>query len=136
MQRPPLFTTCAALAVSSALQAADTMPLTAASGADLYAQLCVSCHGPLGKGDGPVAPALKTTVPDLTRISAREGRKFPEERLREMIDGRAALPAHGTREMPVWGYELEARVPAETPGRAAAQGMTDRLVEYLRSIQE
>jgi cytochrome c oxidase cbb3-type subunit 3 len=31
----------------------------AAAGAQLYATYCASCHGPNGKGDGPVAAALK-----------------------------------------------------------------------------
>jgi len=30
-----------------------------AAGAQLYATYCASCHGPDGKGDGPVAAALK-----------------------------------------------------------------------------
>ena len=60
---------------------------------------------------------------------------FPADRVREIIDGRAVLPAHGTRPMPVWGYELEAQVPPEQSGREVAQGLIDRLVDYLRSIQ-
>ena len=31
----------------------------AAAGAQLYATYCASCHGPEGKGDGPVATTLK-----------------------------------------------------------------------------
>lgn len=117
------------------LPAADEAPLTTASGSELYGQFCASCHGASGRGDGPVAAALKGPVPDLTRIGARQG-GFPAERVRDMIDGRAMVPAHGTREMPVWGYELEARVPGNMPGRATAQRMTERLVDYLKSIQE
>jgi mono/diheme cytochrome c family protein len=134
MTHAPMLALAAALACWP-LQAADAPPLTQASGAELFAKLCVSCHGSAGRGDGPVAPALKRPVPDLTRISARHG-GFPEERAYEMVDGRAMIPAHGTREMPVWGYELEASVPQDVPGRASAQGMIGRLVDYLRSIQE
>lgn len=110
-------------------------PLTLAGGADLYAQLCASCHGPEGRGDGPVAPTLKTPPPDLTRITARRGGEFPEIDLFDMVDGRAMIPAHGTREMPVWGYELEARSPDDVPGRAAAQDMLARLIEHLQTLQ-
>jgi mono/diheme cytochrome c family protein len=126
----------AVLLASAAVAGGPPSPPATASGASLYRQLCVSCHGPGAHGDGPVAPALRTPVPDLTRISARHGGEFPADGVREMIDGRAALPAHGSREMPVWGYELEAGAPANAPGRASAQAMTDRLVEYLRSIQQ
>lgn len=118
---------------SSPLQAEDK--LTQASGAELFAQLCASCHGPGGRGDGTVAAALKNPPPDLTRIAVRHG-GFPEEEVYDMVDGRAMIPAHGSREMPVWGYELEARVPEEVPGRAGAQDMVEKLVAYLRSIQQ
>jgi mono/diheme cytochrome c family protein len=109
-------------------------PLEDQTGASLYTQLCVSCHGPAGRGDGPAAPALKVAPPDLTAISHRNGGTFPTGRIREIVDGRAVLPAHGTRDMPVWGYELEAR-SASGAARATAQAMTDRLVAYLQSIQ-
>lgn len=104
-------------------------------GAALFRQYCTSCHGESGRGDGPVAASLKLPPADLTGIAARAGGRFDAVAVREMIDGRAPLPAHGPREMPVWGYELEARAPDAAPGRATAQALTDRLVEYLRSIQ-
>ncbi len=125
----------ASLLAAAAVAAADAAPEIEKNGAQLYARFCSSCHGLRGLGDGPAAPALKVQPADLTRISARQAGEFPAERVREMIDGRAVLPAHGTREMPVWGYELEARAPAQAPARAAAQAMTDSLVEHLRSIQ-
>jgi mono/diheme cytochrome c family protein len=106
-----------------------------ADGRTLFGQFCVSCHGTTARGDGPVAPALRMAVPDLTTLRQRSGGRFPTDRVTETIDGRAVLPAHGTREMPVWGYELEARSAADSPGRATAQALTGRLVEYLRSIQ-
>jgi mono/diheme cytochrome c family protein len=111
-------------------------PFDTYSGAQLYGRFCASCHGPAGQGDGPVGPTLKVVVPDLTRIAARNGGRFPEERIREIVDGRAVIPAHGTRYMPVWGYEFEAQVPDDQPGRAAAQTMIDRLVGYLESLQQ
>jgi mono/diheme cytochrome c family protein len=132
-RRLPIFVL--ALLAAPALRADDAPGLTGASGAELFARLCVSCHGATGRGDGPVSDVLRVAPADLTRINARNGGTFPETRVREAIDGRAVLPAHGTREMPVWGYELEASVPAGLPGRAAAQAMTDRLVGYLRSLQ-
>jgi len=108
-------------------------PLTMSSGAELFTRLCASCHGAQATGNGPLAASLRHPPSDLTAIAERNGGTFPAERVREMIDGRAAPTAHGTREMPVWGYELEARAPA---GRAAAQAMTDRLVDYLASLQK
>lgn len=125
-----------ALAWSPALRADDLAPFRDDSGAALYARFCASCHGAGGRGDGSVAPALKVIVPDLTRITARAGGSFPLARVRDIVDGRAVIPAHGTRFMPVWGYELEARAEGDEPGRAVAQSLIDRLVEHLQSLQQ
>src|SRR5579859_4388914 len=43
------------------------------NGPDLYRGYCASCHGTEGKGDGPVAPALNSKMPDLTTIAQRNG---------------------------------------------------------------
>ena len=125
----------ALLAVSSVVQAGDLETFLDYNGDQLFQRFCASCHGKLGYGDGPVAPSIKVLIPDLTQLSKRASGRFPADRVREIIDGRAVLPAHGTRPMPVWGYELEAQVPPEQSGRAVAQGLIDRLVEHLRSIQ-
>lgn len=36
------------------------------AGKQTYAAMCVSCHGPTGKGDGPAAAALPVKAADLT----------------------------------------------------------------------
>lgn len=123
------------LTISPGLFAGDLEPFLGYSGAQLFQRFCASCHGPSGYGDGPVSESLKVLIPDLTQLSKRAGGRFPEDRAREVIDGRAVLPVHGTRPMPVWGYELEAQVPPDQPGRATAQGLIDKLVDHLRSIQ-
>src|SRR5687767_11954752 len=75
----------------------------ATRGAVLYRIHCASCHGVEGKGDGPVAPALRKKPADLTALARRAEGKFPEEKVQSFIDGRTELDAHGGREMPVWG---------------------------------
>jgi len=139
---PPLaLATLLATHAFGAIAAADAPPASPAAdpaadqGPALFRQYCTSCHGESGRGDGPVAASLKQPPADLTRIAARAGGRFDADAVRQMIDGRAPLPAHGPREMPVWGYELEARAPDAAPGRATAQALTDRLVEYLRTLQ-
>lgn len=64
---------------------------------------CAACHGPTGLGDGAVGQLLKVPPPDLTRIAERNGGNFPFKKLYDIINGREALAAHGTREMPIWG---------------------------------
>ena len=125
----------ALLSAPLVLQASDLNPFLDYNGDQLFQRFCASCHGPQGYGDGPVAPSLKVLIPDLTELTKRAGGRFPVDRVLEIIDGRAVLTAHGTRPMPVWGYELEAQVPPDQSGRAVAQGLIDRLVEHLRSIQ-
>jgi mono/diheme cytochrome c family protein len=106
------------------------------SGQQLYSRLCASCHGASAHGDGPVAPYIKTGVPDLTRIAWRDGGEFPTEDVIRIIDGRLARSAHGTRDMPVWGwqlYDMSSKNPESE--RQLVDDMIGRLVEYLRSIQ-
>ena len=68
-----------------------------------YLSNCVACHGVTGKGEGPVAPLLKSRVPDLSLMSRQNGGVFPFARVYDAIDGRVIQPAHGTRDMPIWG---------------------------------
>ena len=76
------------------------------SGEETYHRFCASCHGDEGRGDGPVSEGLRITVPDLTTLRERQGDLFPESLLRKIIDGREIVIYHGTRYMPVWGYEF------------------------------
>ena len=58
--------------------------LESVSGRDTYNFYCVGCHGPTGRGGGPVAPTLKTKVPDLTTLARRNGGAFPlDQQLRQ-----------------------------------------------------
>jgi len=112
-----------------------TFGLEDLSGAELYQRFCASCHGESGRGDGPVARTLVAAVPDLTQIRRRYNDIFPSEELRAIVDGRNLVTAHGTRAMPVWGYEFWWEEGADVEAEAAARNMIDRLLTYLRSIQ-
>jgi mono/diheme cytochrome c family protein len=111
-------------------------PFADYTGRQLYDRFCASCHGSAGFGDGPVAPSLKVMVPDLTRMYQRSGGKFPDERVRRIIDGREVYPVHGLRDMPVWGQELWVEGGGGKEADAEARVIVDKLVEYLRSIQQ
>ncbi|MGA7916663.1 MAG: cytochrome c [Candidatus Acidiferrales bacterium] len=100
-------------------------------GADLYRAYCASCHGKNGKGDGPVAAALKATVPDLTMIAKNDGGKFPTARVRRIIEGQGMIASHGSREMPVWG-PIFSQVEADVDRGPVRM---ENLVKYLESIQ-
>jgi mono/diheme cytochrome c family protein len=121
----------AAMAVSSF----DAVGLADYSGEELFGQFCASCHGESGQGNGPVAKSLVTVPADLTRISERYG-AFPAARIRETIDGRGLVVAHGTRTMPIWGYELWVEEGADVSAEKAAREAIDRLVEHVRTLDE
>ncbi len=69
----------------------------------LYTNLCASCHGKSGIGNGPVASQLKTKPKDLTKLKQKMGDAFDTKVIKDRIDGRPMPRAHGIPEMPVWG---------------------------------
>lgn len=110
-----------------------------------YKANCAVCHGLEGKGDGPLAASLKQRVPSLTRLIKENDGIFPFERVYMTIDGtiEEPLPAHGTRDMPVWGDEYKAEV-YERHGRyfggMIAKGIINgrilALIAYIGGLQE
>ena len=105
-----------------------------ARGMASYKQFCEGCHGADGKGTGKIGADLAAAPADLTQLSARYN-GFPVDSVYQAIDGRKAVEAHGTREMPVWG-----NIWGEEDGEPVADEVVEmrinELVEYIRSIQE
>lgn len=79
----------------------------ATRGGRLYQIYCTSCHGKLGRGDGPAAQGVTPLPTDLTRLSRENGGKFPTARVMLSIDGRRPMPGHGEGAMPIWGLSLQ-----------------------------
>lgn len=122
-----------------ALYAQDKQPseteeghlIASLNGRSLYLAYCATCHGESAKGDGPMAPALRTPPADLTQISARNGGRFPSKNIEKVISGDLDLTAHGTREMPLWGPVFSQVAWDQDLGRVRIAN----LVKYLESIQ-
>jgi mono/diheme cytochrome c family protein len=76
---------------------------SAASGQQMYDTYCAVCHAKDGKGNGPAASALKTPPTDLTTLAQKNGGKYPSTHVSATIQGDQAIPAHGSKEMPIWG---------------------------------
>ena len=130
---------CAALAAGTLVGGAgafEAVTLEDYSGAELFERFCASCHGSGARGNGPVASSLNTAVPDLTLIVSRYGGEFPVTLVRDVIDGRGIdVRAHGTRTMPVWGYEFWVEEGGDVVAQTAVRDAINKLVDYLRSVQ-
>ena len=123
------------LALAGAAAAFDAVTLDDYSGPELFDRFCASCHGSEARGDGPVAASLNVAVPDLTMIAARYG-EFPATLVRDVIDGRGIdRRAHGTRTMPVWGFEFWVEEGGDVNAQRAVREAINKLVEHLRSVQ-
>ena len=129
-----------ALVVAFAILGADT-PTTIkkiqpsrtspSSGKDMFATYCAVCHGTDGKGGGPAVAALKMPPPDLTTLTRRNSGKFPELRVFNTINGDLNVPAHGSKDMPVWG-DVFRSMEKDT---AAQQMRVSNLTKYIESLQ-
>jgi mono/diheme cytochrome c family protein len=120
----------------SACASGEAQRRQALSGERIYKVSCAACHGADARGTGPVAPLLTVPVPDLTRIAQRRGGDFPELEIFRIIDGQSDLAGHGPRHMPVWGYEFFGDDVDDEVAHRRATDKVDRLVAYLRSIQQ
>ena len=113
-----------------------------------YQSNCASCHGIGAKGDGPMSTELKRRPTDLTVLAKKNNGVFPLNSVYRIIDGRDAIPSHGTREMPVWGYRF---VPpqhfdlkladdyiytAPTSPEPVVHARILAVIDYLNRIQE
>jgi mono/diheme cytochrome c family protein len=100
--------------------------LRTVDGETLYGELCVVCHGPSGGGDGGAAELLNPRPPDLTRLTAGNGGRFPSLRVLYAISGQHRAPVLGS-EMPEW----ESILGADTGARLRVYN----LLQYVKEIQ-
>ncbi len=111
---------------------------------------CASCHGTDGKGKGPVSEQLKVPPSDLTMLAKNNNGVFPMKAVLETIHGSKTIPAHGTREMPIWGERFNPIVnlphnvdpsywklagPEQSP-EVVVRARILAVVDYLNRIQQ
>ena len=130
--------TLAVMAVAGAAAWTSAQPETKSltdgmNGADLYKAYCASCHGASGKGDGPIADALRYRPADLTAIARRARGTFDRAKVHQMIDGRVPVRGHGGPDMPLWGDAFKRS--GDGYDEAAVGARIDLLVTHLDSIQ-
>ena len=110
---------------------------------------CATCHGVDGKGTGPFREYIKAVPADLTMLAKKNGGVFPISTVYDAIYGINAIVAHGTRDMPIWGYRymLESNTRLfPKPSDKAINFVYDpeavvrtrilALIDYLKRIQQ
>lgn len=109
----------------------------------LYTNLCASCHGKSGIGNGPVASQLKTKPKDLTKLKQKMGDAFDTKVIKDRIDGRTMPRAHGIPEMPVWGewFSIQSmskgRLQDDQEGiKKDIEKNLEALTEYILTLQK
>jgi mono/diheme cytochrome c family protein len=129
-----------ALAASAGVaQAGDTMTI----GQMEFDNSCAQCHGAKGMGDGPMASVLKNGAPDLTGLQKANGGVFPVSKVAQLIRGEGIMGAHGSSEMPAWGFRYSMNAPSmlgpyysKADEQAFVEGRILALVEYIASLQQ
>lgn len=86
-----------------------------AKGQPIYQAKCMTCHGPQGKGDGPIGPQLKPRAADFT---AGESKKKSADELRRIIESGKPNTA-----MAAWKSQLSA-------------GEIDDLLAYVLTLRK
>lgn len=103
-----------------------------ASGQEMYTSYCAVCHGKDGKGNGPAAEALKVPPTNLTMLSKQNGGKYPDMKVASAIRGDSNLPAHGSKDMPVWGKLFSSMSHGH---EAEVQQRVSNLSQYIEGMQ-
>ena len=99
----------------------------------MFKAYCAVCHGQDGIGNGPAAPALKKQPSNLTTLNTSNKGKFPELRVYNVIDGDPAVPAHGTRDMPMWGTVFRSMSASD---QMEVKLRLRNLTAYIESLQK
>jgi mono/diheme cytochrome c family protein len=112
-----------------------TIPVTktsASNGKLMYSNYCAPCHGADGRGQGPVASALRTPPPDLTVLSKTNHGKYPDTHVVSVLESGVAIPSHGTVDMPVWGPILANMNQANPQDRLLRISNLSRFLETMQ----
>ena len=104
-------------------------PVPASNAAKMFDTYCAVCHGTGGQGNGPAAKSLTKAPADLTKLAANNKGTFPEVHVKRFIEGADEVPAHGTRDMPMWGDLFNSL------DRNTAQIRVQALTDYIKAMQ-
>lgn len=134
MQYLGLVAGLAGVALIAACAPEDRMP----SGAELYGDYCVACHGTDARGTGPASRSAPVPAPDLTTLAARNGGAFPLTRVMSQVDGYARGRKDHGGAMPELGHLLDGPLVRVDTGDGAMTPTPAKLLaiaDYLESVQ-
>jgi mono/diheme cytochrome c family protein len=109
--------------------------LPANDGKQMYVSYCAPCHGVDGRGQGPVAVALKRQPANLSILTKNNGGKFPANHVISVLQFGTTNPSHGTAQMPVWGPAFGAMDSSISQSDMRALRIRN-LSYYLQSLQQ
>lgn len=95
------------------------------NGPDLYQHYCAACHGTTARGNGPAARLLRSPVPDLTLIAARDN-GFDSVHVQRHIEGEYAV-----NPMPDWHGVLRTTYDSDAMERLIARNLS----VYVQGLQ-
>jgi hypothetical protein len=75
---------------------------------------------------------MKMPPTDLTMLSKNNGGKYPALKVSSTIRGDSAIPAHGSKDMPVWGSLFWAMSKGH---ESEVQQRVANLTKYIESLQ-
>jgi mono/diheme cytochrome c family protein len=107
-----------------------------ASGKQMYTTYCAVCHGADGRGNGPAAVALKEHPTDLVQLAKDNGGKFPGAHVYAVLQFGMETPAHGSKDMPVWGPALRSLDQGGPAPDMEEHQRIANLTSYLKSLQQ
>lgn len=82
-----------------------------------------------------MVPQLTRSPSDLRTLSQRNGGAFPRIAVTRQIDGRDMRAVHGTRDMPVWGWEFGQRDTDRRDPAAQAAARIEAVVDFVERLQ-
>ena len=129
----PVLVALLVVSVSAQIRNPPQPPMRPVQGASIFRNHCAACHGLDGRGNGPASQALRRQAPDLTRLSRRNDGAFPAIHVRNtiMFGSDDLLPAHGSKDMPIWGPIFHEIDFDQDLGNVRLENIT----QYLESMQ-
>jgi mono/diheme cytochrome c family protein len=107
-----------------------------ASGKQMYNTYCAVCHGADGRGNGPAAVALREHPTDLVQLAKTNGGKFPGAHVYSVLQFGVESPAHGSKDMPVWGPAFRSLSQGGSLSDMEEHQRIANLTSYLQTLQK